>query len=50
MTPVPLLLSFGLFCFCLTGPVSWPFTVFATFVLGWNAGLFYAARTIDNGA
>jgi len=48
VNPLPLIFSFGLFCFCLTGPVSWPFVVFSAFVLGWCAGLFYVARTIDN--
>jgi hypothetical protein len=44
MTPLPLVGSFGLFCFCLTGPVGWPFTIAAGVALGWNAALYWAAR------
>lgn len=48
MNPLPLILNFGLFCFCMTGPVSWPVTLVIGVGLGWNAGLYYASRRIDD--
>lgn len=47
MTPAWLVLNFGLFCFCLTGPVGWPITCFIGVGLGWNAGLYYAVRKLS---
>lgn len=48
MNPIPLIIVCGYFCFCLTGPVAWPFTVFGGVVFGWTAGLYYAAWRIDH--
>lgn len=47
MSKIPLILNFGLFCFCLTGPAPNWLTVFVALGLGWNAGLSYAAFKVD---
>ena len=47
INPFPLILSCGLFCFTLTGPVGWQFTVFAGVAFGWHAGLYYAMWKLD---
>ena len=48
MNPIPLIVSVAMFCFSLTGPVSWPVTAFAGVAMGWSAGLYYAAYKIDH--
>lgn len=48
MNPIPLILSFGSFCFCLTGPVSPWVEAFSGVVLGWNAALYYAAKKVGD--
>lgn len=47
MSRLPLIFSFGLFGFTITGPVHPIVTVFAGVVFGWCAGLSYAAHSID---
>ena len=46
MNAIPLIASFALFCFSLTGPVGWPIAVFGAFVFGWNLALYYAAYKV----
>ena len=42
----PLVLSTSVFCFTLTGPVSWWSTVIAALAFGFNAGLYLAAYMV----
>lgn len=47
MNPIPLVVSFGLLCFCITGPVHPYVLAFTAFVFGWYAALQCATRALQ---